>query len=140
MSFRKILHKGKVLFPLASYTESDQEEKERELSQKLLEISSSSSTPSLLVVGTPTQTQNDWLENEERERQRQQLRERTEHKDLWTVVTTLTVQDIVRFGRYVLLYSFHFTLGVVRGCWDLVRSKLFGGSGTNDQRNHEHSD
>jgi len=144
----KILCKGKVLYPLPSYTtEADREFQEQELSQKLIELSSSSSPANtstaalLLVVGTPSQTQHDWLENEERERQRQQLRERTteQPKDLWTVVTTATVQDVVRWGKYIVLYSFHFTAGVVWGCWDLVRRKLFGGDDRSNDTN-EHSD
>jgi len=90
-----------------------------------------------MVVGTPSHTQHEWLENEERQLLHQKKND-NDSKDVWTAITTVTVADLYRWGKFVILYSCQWTFGVVYNCWGLVKSKLFGAARRDS--NNDHSD
>ena len=127
----QVLHKGKVLFPSSASIG------EHETSKQLIELSSMSwnsrSAPSLLLVGTPSETQAEWLQNE----QKRKALSKTDDKDLWTILTTLTVADVFHFGWYLTVSSIRFATNLIIRGVGIIWNNLFSGGGSRTTTNDE---
>jgi hypothetical protein len=128
----KILHKGKVLYPLQLGSSDAMEE---ELSNMLVSISKTGATVSLTVMGTPTERQNMWLKNENEHKFHSSM---DQPKDLWTLVTTTTVADVFHFGIYLFYQSVHFLGSFAWYCFDTVRNRVAGRMQSPSQQGHDH--
>jgi hypothetical protein len=127
VALQKILHKGKVLFPLSTATCRDSLSNP-ELSQRLLELStiatdsvasssSSSSTsktaafppPSLLVMGTPDAQQCAFLVHDQKHQSAKSSSSSAAEKSalarIWSTVTTLTVANVFQCAAHWYRWS-----------------------------------
>ena len=107
---------------------------EQELSERLIELSNHSAlaaAPTLLVVGTPHRQQHEWLSNEQEQQQKQQQQQRNSgdansNKDLWTVLTTVTVADVARFCWWATTSSIRWSVHFILSGSVTIRDSLFG--------------
>lgn len=152
-----------MLFPLPLYADKANPivdtMMEQELSERLIELSSNNNNnntvtapPSLLVVGTPHRQQHEWLSNEQKQQQQQRLQQQrnvganssdTNSKDLWTVLTTVTVVDVVRLCWWVTTSSIQWSMQCISYCSVTIRDSLFGhwlGGGRGNHHHHPRSD
>lgn len=88
---------------------------EQELSSTLLALSNKEGVISLTVMGTPTEKQAHWLRNEKEQKFQLQIEN---PKDLWTLVTTTTVSDLIHFGIYLFHQGVSVAVMFTRHCFD----------------------
>lgn len=110
--------------------ESSSDDAKQELSQTLVQLSVGA-MPSLVVMGTPSQTQDDWLASEQKY---QQLTH--DDRDILTILTTVTVSDVVQFTMYIVQQSIRWTTHAVWHSCGIVRDTLFGWMGGNDSNSN----